>query len=397
MKQKLNQITLPYIQPDRKTHHNFYSVCIKAIENNKDGVLDKAECIRKINKLREEKLLQQNKRNLGKTSSLNFNPSHTSMKLKIRTNRIINKRRNLSQIILECEKLEEQKNLKKQFSSTMINEDQNKDPNKKVNDGLKESKDINTNNIIKKKKNTNIYTLNLNKNRNKSILIKNKEKTIKNLPKRYSTFKRISEYLESNDIALFELLKHNPFQKKPYQISKGYEFLEAVKFKNYQFVKEALQTSNDYLFVFDYYGQTCYHWAAKLGDLKMLSILLDYGKHHNQKDFKGRTPLYLAAVNNNKEVCDLLLRNKANIHLRDNLGNSASDVAGSRELQYYLGDIMAQPFSNPIYKKKVDDFLKQKEKDIEEAKLNKRLKEIEKEHKIEYDDDESEENKEIEI
>ena len=324
MKQKLNQITLPYIQPDRKTHHNFFSVCIKAIENNKDGVLDKAECIRKINKLKEEKLLQQNKRNLGKTSSLNFNPSHTSMKLKIRTNRIINKRRNLSQIILECEKLEEQKNLKKQFSSTMINEDQNKDPNKKVNDGLKESKDINTNNIINKqnlkKKNANIYTLNLNKNRNKSILIKNKEKTIKNLPKRYSTFKRISEYLESNDIALFELLKHNPFQKKPYQISKGYEFLEAVKFKNYQFVKEALQTSNDYLFVFDYYGQTCYHWAAKLGDLKMLSILLDYGKHHNQKDFKGRTPLYLAAVNNNKEVCDLLLRNKANIHLRDNLG-----------------------------------------------------------------------------
>ena len=75
MKQKLNQITLPYIQTDRKTHHNFYSVCIKAIENNKDGVLDKAECIRKINKLKEEKLLQQNKRNLGKTSSLNFNPS----------------------------------------------------------------------------------------------------------------------------------------------------------------------------------------------------------------------------------------------------------------------------------------------------------------------------------
>ena len=280
------------------------------------------------------------------------------MKLKIRTNKIINKRRNLSQIILECEKLEEQKNLKKQFSSTMINiEDLNKNPNKKVNDGLKESKDINKNNIINnqnlKKKNANIYTLNLNKNRNKSILIKNKEKTIKNLPKRYSTFKRISEYLESNDIALFELLKHNPFQKKPYQISKGYEFLEAVKFKNYQFVKEALQTSNDYLFVFDYYGQTCYHWAAKLGDLKMLSILLDYGKHHNQKDFKGRTPLYLAAVNNNKEVCDLLLRNKANIHSRDNLGNSASDVAGSRELKYYLGDIMAQPFNNSIYKKKL--------------------------------------------
>ena len=155
-----------------------------------------------------------------------------------------------------------------------------------------------------------------------------------------------------------------------------------------------MQTSNDFLFVFDYYGQTGYHWAAKLGDLKMLRILLDYGKHHNQKDFKGRTPLYLAAVNNNREVCDLLLRNKANIHLRDNLGKSASDVAGSRELQYYLGDIMTQPFSNPMFKKKVDDYLRQKELDIAEAKLNKRIKEIEKEHKIEYDDNENEDSNE---
>ena len=119
----------------------------------------------------------------------------------------------------------------------------------------------------------------------------------------------------------------------------------------------------------------------------MLRILLDYGKHHNQKDFKGRTPLYLAAVNNNREVCDLLLRHKANIHLKDNLGNSASDVASSKELKYYLGDIMTQPYSNLSYKKKVEDFLRKREKDIEKAKFNKRLKEIEKEHKIEYDDE----------
>ena len=361
MKSKLNTVSLPYIQPDRKTHHNFYSICIKAIENNKDGVLDKLDCIRKINKLKEEKLLQQRKRYLAKTSSINFNRSLSTMKLKIKTNQIINKRRNLSQILLECEKLEEQKNLKKQFSSTTLNiEDPNNNQTKIENNELKEkqskeSKDINTNNIInnQNQKKGNGYRLIIPlRSKNKSILIKSNEKTIQNLPKRYSTFKRISEYLESNDVALFELLRHNPFQKKPYQISKGYEFIEAVKFKNYQFVKEALQTSNDFLFVFDYYGQTGYHWAAKLGDLKMLRILLDYGKHHNQKDFKGRTPLYLAAVNNNREVCDLLLRNKANIHLRDNLGKSASDVAGSRELQYYLGDIMTQPFSNPMFKKK---------------------------------------------
>ena len=142
-----------------------------------------------------------------------------------------------------------------------------------------------------------------------------------------------------------------------------------------------MQKSNDYLFVFDCYGQTCYHWAAKLGNIKMLRMLLDYGLHHNQKDFKGRTPLYLAAVNNDREVCDILLRHKANIHLKDKNGKSASDVAGSKELKFYLGDVMTQPFSNPIYKKRVADYLRDREERIHKARMKKRLLEIEKERK----------------
>ena len=117
----------------------------------------------------------------------------------------------------------------------------------------------------------------------------------------------------------------------------------------------------------------------------MLRLLLEYGKHHNQKDFKGRTPLYLAAINNDKKVCDLLLKYKANIYLKDNLGNSASDVASSKELKYFLGDLMTQAYSNPSYKKKISDFLKKREKNIEETRINKKLKEIDEEYKIEND------------
>ncbi len=127
----------------------------------------------------------------------------------------------------------------------------------------------------------------------------------------------------------------------------------------------------------------------------MLTILIDYGKHLNQKDFKGRTPLYVAAVNNNKQVCDLLLRNKANIHLLDNFGRNASDVAGSKELKYYLGDIVTQPFSNPAFKKRMADFMRQREKDILENKLKKNLKKIDEEHKnFLNEDDENEEGEE---
>ena len=381
----MNKISLPFIRPDRKTHHNFFSVCIKAVEDNKDGVLNKKECINNIKKLREEQIKLQKKRNFGKTSSFIFGRSRENIKNK--TNQIINKRRNLSEILIECEKLEAKENLKKKELQQNI-EDQNPNSIKKT-----ESKNNLGLNSINYKKMNNIY-INSN-NRNKSIHNKGKEKTLRKLPKRFSIFKRINEYLESNDVPLFELIKRNPFQTKPYQISKGFEFLEAVKFKNYRFVKEALHASNDFLFVFDYYGQTCYHWAAKLGDIKMLTILIDYGKHLNQKDFKGRTPLYLAAVNNNKQVCDLLLRNKANIHLLDNFGRNASDVAGSKELKYYLGDIVTQPFSNPTFKKRMADFMRQREKDILENKLKKNLKKIDEEHKnFLNEDDENEEGEE---
>ena len=312
---------------------------------------------------------------------MNFNPTKNSIKLK--THNIINKRRTLSEILSESEKNEAFQILKKKAISKIlnkqnenhnINEDLNLEEKKEKQNMMKKGikpNDINHQKIVK---NSEII--------NKITRHKNRKITINaNLPKRYFVFKKIIEYLESNNIPLFELLRHNPFQSKPYQISKGYEFLEAVKFKNYEFVTEALQKSTDYLFVFDYYGQTCYHWAAKLGNIKMLRILLDYGLHHNQKDFKGRTPLYLAAVNNNREVCDLLLRNKANIHLKDNCGNSASDVAGSKELKYYLGDILAQPFSNPVYKKKVADFLRKREEKILKEKTKQRLLEIERERR----------------
>ena len=386
MKLKLNTVTLPFINPDKRFHHNFYSVCIKAIEDNKEGVLDKKECINKIIKLRDQNLRLNRKKLFDKTSSINFSPSRTGLKLKIKTSQIINKRRNLSQILSEAEKLEAEI-LKKQTSSKIIDiEDKNQSPIKIRKSKVQKDIISNTYDYQRAKK----KATNINK---KKTTIKNKDKINQNLSKRYSTFKKINEYLESNNVPIFELLQHDPFQKKPYQISQGYEFLEAVKFKNYEFVKEALQTSNDYLFVFDYYGQTCYHWAAKLGNIKMLRILLDYGKHHNQKDFKGRTPLYLAAVNNNREICDLLLRYKANIHLKDNYGNSASDVAGSKELKYYLGDLMTQPYSNPNYKKKVADFLRKREFNIQQAEIMKSFKKKEEKDKNENDEEKEEQDK----
>lgn len=182
--------------------------------------------------------------------------------------------------------------------------------------------------------------------------------------KRYTLFKEILIYLESNNITLDQLAKNDPFQHQPYMLPNSYDFFNAIKYHNYNYVTNTLEDNPNYLFTIDYFGQTPYHWAAKLGDIKMMEILISFGKHHNQKDFKGRTPIYLAAVNNNVDMCKYLLDNNANLFLRDKEDRSPADVAGNWDLKYYLKEQMSQPFNNPIYRLKLKKMLEERDDNI---------------------------------
>ena len=307
----------------------FYDICIKAVDKNKDKLINQEECLKEI------KLL--------KTIYLNKNKNK-------RNKQRPEKRHHFTRTILLSHKSIDDilKETKQKFEK-IKNDFKTEDPITKINK-INFPK-INTN--IKKET----------KNMNPKI-----KKFFCGKRKRYTIYKHIKEYLESNSITISELIDNNPFQSKPYSIPGSQEFLRAVKFNKYEYVKNILKYNNKLLFAIDYFGQTAYHWAAKFNDIKMMQILLSFGMHHNQKDFKGRTPIYLAAANNKEDMCKFLLENHANIFLKDKENKTPVDVAGSIELKYFLKEYLSQPFNNPVYKLKMKKILEEREGKINKNK-----------------------------
>ena len=61
----------------------------------------------------------------------------------------------------------------------------------------------------------------------------------------------------------------------------------------------------------DHLGKTLLHILAEQGNLVLCDALLAYGSNPNAKEGCGTTPLHLAVVNNNVEICRLLTENCA--------------------------------------------------------------------------------------
>ena len=310
-----------------------YDNCMQAIESNNDKINNNKEYLYQIDNLFKKSLLKKNQ-----------NQSISSLRIKNNKKKELLKSQSFTQKSIE-ECLKESKERIK-----AINQKKNMIKLKSIKKELekKETKEINLKAFFKGKQ------------------------------RRYTVLKHINEYFESNDVTLNEVIENNPFQDKPYNIPGSYDFIHAVKFGNYKYVIDALNKETIHLFSIDYYGQTGYHWAAKLGNINMLDILISFGRHQNQKDFKGRTPLFLAALNNKKDVCSFLLANGGNPFLSDKIGRTPAEVAGSPELREYLRNSMALPFSNPVYKAKMKRILQNRARHL----FKEEIKEEDKQSKL---------------
>jgi ankyrin repeat protein len=97
-----------------------------------------------------------------------------------------------------------------------------------------------------------------------------------------------------------------------------------------------LEESTNFLLAYDFFYQTGFHWAAKRGHRKILELMIYFGNHINLLDMSNRTPLHLAAFNNNLEIIEILIRNRANPYLRCKEGKKAFDLATDPKVKLIL-------------------------------------------------------------
>ena len=183
------------------------------------------------------------------------------------------------------------------------------------------------------------------KNYSKDIDKKNPKQHLKKFTRKLILLNHI-KYLSSNGVTVRDYLEKNPFPQRPFELKGSEEFMDYVKFNNFEMVSQALDKSIKYLYQYDYFQQTAFHWAAKLGYERMLEMFLTFSKRCNIYDKKMRTPLYLAAMNNQKRCVELLLNRGGNPFLCDKDGKKPEDVTTNTDIKILLQTTSEKPFTD---------------------------------------------------
>ena len=183
------------------------------------------------------------------------------------------------------------------------------------------------------------------KNYSKDIDKKNPKQNLKKFTRKLILLNHI-KYLSSNGVTVRDYLDKNPFPQRPFELKGSEEFMDYVKFNNFEMVSQALDKSIKYLYQYDYFQQTAFHWAAKLGYERMLEMFLTFSKRCNIYDKKMRTPLYLAAMNNQKRCVELLLNRGGNPFLCDKDGKKPEDVTTNTDIKILLQTTSEKPFTD---------------------------------------------------
>ena len=120
---------------------------------------------------------------------------------------------------------------------------------------------------------------------------------------------------------------------QPYEVKTGSAMAdlipiwEAAGRGKYEIVEEKLAAGANVNEPDTFFGETALHRAAKVGDLKMVQILLGHGASVDSTNQYGETPLHFAITGRNPEVIRALLKQGADPDREDIFGRSPAHCA----------------------------------------------------------------------
>ena len=124
--------------------------------------------------------------------------------------------------------------------------------------------------------------------------------------------------------------------EESYSIPHSGEFLKAVKLNQQDKVLTMLSGNRWLALVYDSSLQTGLHWAAKRDLPNLVPLLVKAGTFIDSRDMVGRTPLFLAAKNNNIQTLTALLKFKASPFVKTRAGTSIDKVATNPTIRSLL-------------------------------------------------------------
>ncbi len=173
----------------------------------------------------------------------------------------------------------------------------------------------------------------------------------------------ISAQLTKNGSCLLKTIVKNKCSDSE-EFKKNFEKLHLLQYKNiidlvdacqcgdYDRVEKLLNEGTPVDGRLPLYETTSLMTACKIGNIKIVELLLEFGANANAKDYSGETPLMWASYGNNVEILKLLVKKGAKVNVQDKVNgstaliwwatNSEDNVLGAQFLVESGADIFAQ-------------------------------------------------------